>query len=116
MEGWMRGTSWLRLLLVSVALAPMSEVCGQTSKEDNETLFETSIRPILAGRCFSCHGGKKVSNGLRVDSREALIKGGESGPSVLPGDADGSLLVQAIRYSHEDIRMPPDRRLPATVA
>ncbi|HMF10713.1 MAG TPA: DUF1549 domain-containing protein, partial [Gemmataceae bacterium] len=85
--------------------------------DDAETFFETKIRPVLAETCLKCHGGKKVSNGLRVDSREALLKGGEHGPAIAPGDPDRSLLVQAIRHGHAEIKMPPDKKLPdATVA
>src|SRR5262245_44733758 len=83
--------------------------------DDAETYFETRIRPVLAGTCLNCHGGKKVSHGLRVDSREALVKGGDSGPAIVPGDPDRSLLIQAIRYSHAEIKMPPDKRLPDAV-
>jgi hypothetical protein len=85
--------------------------------EDAETFFETRIRPVLAESCLKCHGGKKVSNSLRVDSREALLKGGDSGPAIVPGDPDKSLLIQAVRRTHAEIKMPPDKKLPdATVA
>src|SRR5262245_11209633 len=79
--------------------------------DDAETFFETKIRPVLAETCLNCHGGKKVSNGLRVDSREALLKGGEHGPAVVLGDPDKSLLVQAIRHAHAEVKMPPDKKL-----
>jgi hypothetical protein len=81
-------------------------------KQDAETFFELRIRPILAGTCFECHGGKKVSGELRVDSRAALLKGGESGPAIVPGHPDKSLLLQAIRHTDAELKMPPDRRLP----
>jgi hypothetical protein len=83
--------------------------------DDAETFFETKIRPVLAETCLQCHGGKKVSNGLRVDSREALLKGGERGPAIVPGDPDRSLLVQAIRHTHAEVKMPPDKKLPDAV-
>ncbi len=83
---------------------------------DDESFFELKIRPVLAAKCFSCHGGKKVSGGLRVDSREALLKGGDEGAALVQGDPDASLIVQAIRYTHESIRMPPDRKLPESIA
>src|SRR5262249_34762751 len=84
--------------------------------DDAETFFETKIRPVLAGTCLKCHGDKKVSHGLRVDSRDALVKGGDSGPAIVPGDADRSLLIQAIRHTHAEIKMPPDKRLPDSVS
>jgi hypothetical protein len=65
--------------------------------------------------CYPCHGGKKISNDLRVDSREALLKGGQTGRAIIPGAAAKSLLIQAIRYNHADFKMPPNRPLPAHV-
>jgi hypothetical protein len=88
---------------------------GQTPSTDADTLFESRIRPVLVDTCFKCHGGKKVSHGLRVDSREALLKGGDTGPALLPGDPDRSLLVQALRHTHDSIKMPPGQRLPDAV-
>jgi hypothetical protein len=82
---------------------------------DSETFFELNIRPVLAGTCFKCHGDKKTSHGLRVDSREALLRGGDSGPAIVPGDPERSLLMQAIQYAHDDLKMPPDKRLPDRV-
>jgi hypothetical protein len=83
---------------------------------DQETFFETKIRPVLAERCFKCHGGDKVSGGFRVDSREALLKGGERGRAVVPGDADRSLLTRALGHARDaDLKMPPDQKLPAAV-
>jgi mono/diheme cytochrome c family protein len=74
--------------------------------------FEAKVRPVLAGSCLRCHGGKKQRGGLRLDSRAALLEGGEHGPAVVPGDPDNSLLVQAVRHAHEDVKMPPNKRLP----
>ncbi len=78
---------------------------------DDDTFFELKIRPILAGTCFKCHGGTKTSRGLRVDSREALLKGGAGGPAIVPGEPDKSLLIRALRHTSDDLRMPPGRRL-----
>ena len=84
---------------------------GQPTSADREAFFELRIRPVLAGTCFKCHGEKKTSGGLRVDSRGALLKGGESGPAVVPGDPSKSLLIQALRHSAGDIKMPPGTKL-----
>jgi hypothetical protein len=78
---------------------------------DAETFFELKIRPVLAGVCFKCHGDRKASHGLRTDSRDALVRGGDSGPAIVPGHPERSLLIQAIGYAHPDIHMPPDKRL-----
>jgi hypothetical protein len=86
-----------------------------TASTNAEAFFDAKIRPVLEGTCFRCHGGEKVRGGLRVDSRAALVKGGKTGAAVIPGDADKSLLIQAIRHTHEDIKMPPGKPLPAAV-
>jgi hypothetical protein len=83
----------------------------------DDTLFESRVRPVLVGTCFRCHGGEKTRAKLRVDSREALLKGGESGPAIRPGQPEKSPLIQALRHEGDGPRMPPDKPLsPATVA
>ncbi len=78
---------------------------GQDAK--SEAFFEAQIRPILAGTCFRCHGGERVSGGLRVDSRQGLLEGGDSGPAIIPGDPGKSLLLQAILRQADVSAMPP---------
>jgi cytochrome c553 len=75
-------------------------------------LFESKIRPVLVEVCFKCHGGDKDSGSLRVDSREALLKGGDTSPAIVPNKPGESLLLKAIRHSDDDLKMPPDKRLP----
>ncbi|HTI51998.1 MAG TPA: DUF1549 domain-containing protein, partial [Planctomycetaceae bacterium] len=101
------------LVLFGIWLAAVP-VLAQDQAARTETFFETKIRPVLAGRCFKCHGAQKATNGLRVDSREALLKGGQHGEAVVPGHPERSLLVEAIRYKGER-KMPPDKQLPADV-
>src|SRR6476619_8606006 len=64
------------------------------------------VRPVLASRCFSCHESGKAMGGLALDTREALLKGGKSGPSIEEGNAAGSLWLQAVRHQHETLKMP----------
>jgi hypothetical protein len=75
--------------------------------------FEKKVRPVLADRCYACHSAtaKKVRGGLRMDTRGDLLRGGESGPALVPGEPDQSLLVKAIRYTDPVLRMPPKQRL-----
>jgi hypothetical protein len=90
--------------------------CVQTVRADDaasEDFFEKRVRPILAGTCFRCHGGQKVGGGLRVDSREALIKGGESGPAIDSQALDRSLILGAISRNDDVSAMPPDEPLTA---
>lgn len=82
--------------------------------------FESKIRPVLVESCYKCHSeqAKKVRGGLLVDSREGLLRGGDSGPAIVPGQPDKSLLIQAIRYHDESMQMPPKNaggKLPAQV-
>lgn len=72
--------------------------------------FETKIRPVLATNCYACHSDKKQKGGLRVDSREALIKGGATGPSIVGTDPTKSLLIQAVKHTG-DLQMPPGGKL-----
>ncbi len=89
-------------------------VCAGDSQSANEQLefFEKEVRPLLAEHCYSCHSAraKKLQAGLFVDSRAALIRGGDSGEAIVPGDVDGSLIIEAIRY--ESYEMPPKGKLP----
>ena len=71
--------------------------------------FETKVRPILATNCYACHTNSQLG-GLRLDSREGLLKGGQSGPAIVPGEPDKSLLVQAIRQTGE-LKMPKGGKL-----
>jgi hypothetical protein len=78
--------------------------------------FESKIRPILVDSCYSCHSQKsaKIKGGLLLDSRAGLLKGGDTGPAIQPGEPDQSLLIKAVRYTDADLRMPPkNKRLPA---
>jgi len=75
-----------------------------------DEFFETKIRPILANNCYSCHASSQLA-GLRVDSREALLKGGKSGPAITPGDPDNSLLITAVRQTSDKLKMPMGGKL-----
>jgi mono/diheme cytochrome c family protein len=72
--------------------------------------FETQVRPLLASRCWSCHGPEKSRGGLRLDSAAGLAAGGASGPVVVAGKPEESLLIEAVRYAGE-LRMPPKGKL-----
>ncbi len=77
--------------------------------------FERKIRPILVEHCYACHSaeGTDIEGGLRLDSRDAMRRGGESGPAVMPNEVKKSLLVSAIKY--ESLKMPPEHKLPNDV-
>ena len=97
------------LMMISAAL-----LAAPASPEGND-LFENKIRPVLAENCYVCHTNVQ-SGGLRLDSREGLLKGGTSGPALVPGDPEKSLLIQAVRQTG-DLKMPKGGKLkPAEIA
>jgi hypothetical protein len=99
----------LTILGVGLGVVPAAR-----SDEARESFFELRVRPVLVSECLPCHGGEKTKSGLKVDSRESLLQGGDRGPAVVPGNAGASLLIEAIRQT-DDLKMPPKKRLPAEV-
>src|SRR4051794_23256753 len=79
--------------------------------------FEQKVRPLLIEKCYECHAqGKKIKGGLRLDHREGWAKGGDTGPAIVPGKPEESLLIEAVRDTNRDLEMPPKNRLsPAEV-
>ena len=90
----------------------LSGATGSTVAPIDDSFFESRIRPTLIQHCFECHGQKNTRGGLRVDSREALLKGGDSGPALIPGKASESPLIQAIHRKDPKRAMPPKSALP----
>src|SRR5258708_2521563 len=101
-----------RLAAVLVLLALGATPQETAPDREGVEFFEKKIRPVLIDRCYSCHSGeaKKLKGELYLDSREGLLKGGETGPSIVPGDPEKSLLLKALRYA-DDLKMPPKGRL-----
>src|SRR5437868_12986155 len=99
--------------VVLAAAAPARADDGKAPDPAAVEFFEKKVRPVLAERCFECHSAaaKKKRGGLQLDSRAAVLKGGDSGPAVRPGEPEKSLLVKAVRYGDPDLRMPPKSRL-----
>src|SRR5687768_18119118 len=71
--------------------------------------FEKHVRPVFVEHCHQCHSAEaeKVKGGFLLDTRDGLLKGADSGPGLVPGDPDKSLLIKAIRYTDENLQMPP---------
>ena len=102
------------VLVISAAfLAQFNEVCADeaaiTNREAVE-FFERRVWPVLVEHCVKCHGPRKQESGLRLDSREAILKGGDSGPAARSAKPKESLLVKAVRRTG-DLKMPPDKPL-----
>src|SRR5437660_12570941 len=106
---WMRALRSAALIVAACAASTVAGAPSDPSSEDIE-FFEKKVRPILAEICQKCHGDNKQEGGLRLDSRAGTLKGGDSGAAVEPGNADVSLLVEAVGYAG-DIKMPPKAKL-----
>ncbi|HLF92326.1 MAG TPA: DUF1549 domain-containing protein, partial [Planctomycetota bacterium] len=96
--------------LLAVLLAPSSAF--PQDAPDLE-FFEKKVRPLLVDRCHKCHSAasEKLKGGLRLDSREAALKGGDTGPSIVPGHPEKSLMIEALTYKNVDLQMPPKGKL-----
>ena len=112
-----------RIVLKACAAALLILACGSTAgaqqpkptpARDGIEFFESNIRPVLVKSCYECHSAKsaKVKGSLYLDSRSGVLKGGENGPAIIPGDPNSSLLIQALH--HKDLKMPKEK-LPANV-
>jgi hypothetical protein len=107
-----------RWMLIAMAVLAMStsRLCGALpaalSPTDAE-FFENRIRPLLIDQCYKCHSAKaeKLKGELLLDSRDGVLKGGENGPVLTPGDPDKSRLIEAIRWTNKDLKMPPKHQL-----
>ena len=110
--GWRISTAFCFAI---IALIPPSGMAAEEDRTPPDAsaveFFEKNVRPVLAERCQTCHGERKQKANLRLDSREALLKGGETGPAAVPGNPGESLLVEAIKYG-DALQMPPKSRLP----
>jgi hypothetical protein len=73
--------------------------------------FEKEVRPLLAEHCHRCHGDAKPKGGLRLTSRASVLKGGDTGPAAVAGKPEQSLLVRAVGYTDDELRMPPKGKL-----
>src|SRR5437899_3854971 len=108
-----------RLAMRAACLGVMLASAARGPAQPPAEFFERKIRPVLAEHCYKCHSAdaekaKKLKGGLRLDTRDGLRKGGDSGPAVVPGKVDDSRLVKALRYDG-DLKMPPKAKLPETI-
>ena len=99
------------IISCSQSLMAQSRSKGEASQSQQSEHFEKHIRPLLVRHCYECHSGasNEIKGGLRLDSREAVLTGGESGPALVPDSPEDSLLLSAVK--HEGLEMPPGRKL-----
>jgi hypothetical protein len=109
----------IRALLVLSFIIGVSRTASGADLPDAQKLafFESKIRPVLVEHCYKCHAttSEKLKAGLKLDSRPDILKGGDSGPALVPGDPEKSRLIEALRYKNEDMQMPPKGKLPEPV-
>jgi len=98
----------MRRLFAILALGTSPLAAADLKPADLE-FFESKIRPVLVAECYECHDAKKQKGDLRLDYRQGLLKGGEEGAAIVPGDAKKSILIQSMDYSHETLQMPKKR-------
>jgi DNA-binding GntR family transcriptional regulator len=104
-------SSLVRLVLAALLGGWTLSATAEITPQDAE-FFESKVRPVLAERCYECHShAKKIKGGLVLDSRVGWAKGGESGPAVVPGNVEESLLLKAVSHLDKDLAMPPKRKL-----
>src|SRR5437762_3391067 len=105
-----RLTASLGILGLSLGLATIQLAAPAADPSpEAAAFFEQKVRPILQTSCFTCHShaAKKSKGGLMLDSRAAILKGGDRGPAVVAGKPDESLLLTAVGHHDDDLKMPP---------
>ena len=102
-------------LLTTPALADDAAATDTpAASEEQVHFFERNVRPLLLENCTSCHGVEQQEAELRLDSRAAMLEGGDRGPAIVPGNAEESLLILAVRHDEdEDLAMPVGIERPA---
>ncbi len=95
--------------LIAPSWSPAALAATPEPTADQVKFFEEKVRPILADNCYKCHGSDKQKGSLRLDLREALLAGGESGPVIVPGKPHESSLVDAVKW--QTLEMPPTGKL-----
>jgi hypothetical protein len=102
----------LRAFGLALCLGALPKAAAAADDSGGAEFFESKIRPILVDHCYSCHSQQspKIKGGLLLDTREGVLKGGDTGPAIKPGDVEGSLLIKAVRYTDDNLRMPPKNK------
>ncbi len=99
------------MLALSSILVAAILAATQSPSQNGMDQFEREVRPVLVRNCYACHSGTAPKGGLSIDTKSGLRKGGVSGPAVIIGDADNSLLIRAVRHSSGAPAMPPGTKL-----
>ena len=110
----MRHLSFVAVCLTALAVLPVADSAASRAADEADTKsageinFDRDVLPILQARCVECHGPDAQESGLRVDSRQALLSGGDFGPSVVPGEPSKTEILRRMSATDPDERMPPE--------
>lgn len=100
-----------RFILLSLSLGLF---LGSSSRADEASkLYKEKIQPLFQRKCYDCHSAKAddLKSGLKLDTLEDILKGGSTGPAVVPGEPENSFILKALRYEEQDYQMPPSGKL-----
>ena len=103
-----RSTFHLRNVVTTRVCLMLLIACTGSASAGDRVDYLRDVKPILGQKCFACHGALKQQSGLRLDAAEMIRKGGDSGPSIVPRNAAGSLLIRRVSAADADVRMPPE--------
>ncbi len=103
---------WGAILLSTLWIANLAMGQSPESEASQFEFFEKRIRPLLVDQCYSCHSAssEKIKGGLLLDSKESILRGGDTGPAMILGNAAGSLMIKAVHYKDPDLQMPPKNK------
>src|SRR5438874_2377090 len=102
----------LALFCCAIVSVSRTAAASTTAEPAGVEFFERRIRPIFVENCYKCHSAEaeKIKGSFLLDTREGLLKGGETGPAIVPGEPEKSLLIKAVRYTDENLQMPPKNK------
>ena len=106
-----------RFTVLLIAVLTPAWAAAQVADPAGVEFFEKKVRPVLSTHCYKCHShaAEKLKGKLYLDSREGMLKGGETGPAVVPGRPEEGLFMKAVRHGDPETAMPPKEKLPDAV-
>jgi len=113
-DGRLSHDEYMNIAAISGGTKPSPDkpaVIESQSSAEQIAFFEKKIRPVLAEKCYKCHAkdAEKIKGGFVLDTREGIRRGGDSGPGVVPGDLEKSLVLESLHYTNKDMQMPPEK-------
>ncbi len=103
----------MTVMLAAACFAAGADANNPSFSRAQIEFYEKQVQPILSENCYKCHShlADKIKGGFVLDSRAGLLKGGETGPAIVPGAPEKSLLIKAVRHEDEELQMPPKKKL-----